>query len=907
MSDHAPSTGPEALLAVRLLGPVEVLVAGVPVVVRHGRQELLVAALALRPGEAVPAARLAEELWPGDQPQDPANALQHLVAQVRRALGPARSRLVTVPGGYRLDLPDAATDLGSLAAAVTGARDALAAGRPAVALAVVEAALGLWRGEPFPGVQDGLLFDAVARVVEQRTAAELMAADAALAADDPAALARAGERLARTCHENPLHEPAWQRRIAVLARTGRLAEALAMFEALRVRLADELGADPGPQLRALHAELLGPPAVSTAAGGRPTLPALPGTRLFGRDDDLAALAGWLAEGVRLVTVVGASGVGKTRLALEAVHRSERPPLVVPLDALAEGGDVAAAVAATLRLREVATRELSDVLAEALPARSLLLLDNAEHLLGRVAELVQHLLARRGDLAVLVTSQWPLGLPGEHLLRLAPLAPDDAATHLFLDRAAHGRPQLHAPTDADRRAAREIAEQLDGLPLALELAASQTRQLTLAQLSAALGRSLALLDRPTLRQRPRHRRLADALDWSLDLLEAPQLHLLTSCAVLPGAFDADLAAAVAGRSDENCLPALLDLADRSVVHAVDPATASPDVRFCLLRPLRMHVLRRAEQTGDADRARDHLLRRLVRLAEECDAGIRGSDQARWLVRGDDTRADVDAALHHALRTGRTDEAARLVAALGRYWDWRGRLRDADRWTADVLAAAEPLDVGSAPRLGAVLAWRAFVHAERGEIAEATRTAHRARDLAATADDVDGQLVALAALTLLPDATGSAPAGQLIAEALRLAADRDDGWGVAWCVNRRGHLRLLAGDLAGARVDAVESADRFVALGDRRAACWARLLSALVHRATGDRTAAHVLATDVLVTSRAAHDLRTTANAARLLADTSDDATVRDHYRALSGDLHARRLATNRAVAVDGTHTAGRDDA
>ena len=799
-----------------------------------------------------------------------------------------------MPGGYRLDLPPGGTDLEYLTAAVADARDALAAGHPAQALAVVEPALGLWRGEPFPGVRDGPLLDAVARLAEQRTAAELIAADAALAADDPAALARAGERLARTCQENPLHEPAWLRRIAVLARTGRPAEALAMFEALRVRLAEELGTDPGPALRALHGELLGPPAAPAAPatpGLRPALPALPGTQLFGRDGDLAALSGWLGEGLRLVTVVGASGVGKTRLALEAVHRCERPPLVVPLDVLDQDGDVAAAVAATLRLREVGTRELADVLAEALPAGSLLLLDNAEHVLGRVADLVQHLLARRDDLAVLVTSQWPLGLPTEHLLRLAPLAPDGDATRLLLDRAAYARPQLRFPTDADRRAAREIAELLDGLPFALELAASQARQLTLPQLSAALGRSLTLLDRTTLRQRPRRRGLADALDWSLDLLDPPQLHLLTSCAVLPGAFDADLAAAVADRPEDECLPTLLHLADRSVVHSVDPGTASPDVRFCLLRPLRMHALRRAEQSGDADRARDHLLRRIVRLAEECDAGIRGRDQAGWLARADAARADVDAALHHAVRTGRIDQAARLVAALGRYWDWRGRLRDADRWTAAVRTAAEPLDIGSAPRLGAVLAWRAFVHAERGEITEAARTAHLARDLASTADDVDGQLVALAALSLLADAAGGTPAGDVIAAALRLAVDHGDAWGVAWCVNRRGHLRLLDGDLAGARADAVESADRFTALGDHRAACWARLLSALVHHATGDRAAAHAEAADVLAASRAVHDLRTTANAARLLADTTDDDSDRDRWRSLSGDLHTDRLTTS----------------
>lgn len=890
--------------------------AGGAVRLRRGRQELLLAALAVRPGEAVPAGRLVEDLWPGEQPDDPHNALQHLVAQVRRALGHGRSRLVTVAGGYRLDLTSEGTDVGQVTAALRRAEALVTAGSPAQAADEIDQAVAAWRGEPLRGVDDGPLTGQRTRLTELRAAVDLAAADVALATGDAERLRLAGERLAVVCQEQPLHEGLWQRRIAVLAAQRRGAEALAVYESVRARFAETLGVDPGPELRDLHAELLAvdsqvPPVATAAKPGAdraetPELPALPPTRLFGRDDDLATLDVWHRGDVRLICILGTSGVGKTRLALEFLHRTQRPVQVAQLDLVGEGGDVAAALAAGLMLHQQGTRDLPEVLAESLPDSCVLFLDNAEHVLGQVADLVTTVLQRRRDVTVLVTSQWPLGLAAEHQLRLralsgtrdpvaAPTATDpvpgapaaSVAAALLLDRAAHVSPALAQPTPDDVRAATTIADLLDGLPLAIELAAAQARHLTLPQLARALTDSLDLLDRETLRSRPRHRSLAHAMQWSLDLLTAGQREFFNTCGVLAGTFDAALISQVSARPESDCLAMLLDLADRSVVHVVTAdTTAGP--RFCLLRPLRAQALRALELDGSALPIRDRLLDWSLDLVEACDRGVRGPEQLAWLARLDTVRPHLENALTHALATGRVDAAARMVASLGRYWDWRGRLRDADHWTGAVVAATQGREPASVPRLGAVLAWQAFVAIEQGDHHRGTQIAHRGLSLARSVDDLDGQLTSLASLSLATQTGPSLqPALSAVDQAVGLGLARHDSWAYAWSVNRRGCLRLAAGQVDLAEADAQESARQLTALGDVRGVNWATHLHAVIAHARGDHLAARVLAHRALETARALGDGRTAAQVAELLADATDDRAARAGYRELSQELRAAR--------------------
>ncbi|MGF1647305.1 MAG: BTAD domain-containing putative transcriptional regulator [Kineosporiaceae bacterium] len=890
-------------LDVRLLGPVEAVVDGRAVLVRRGRQQLLLAALALRPGEAVPAFRLVDELWPDGLPEGPENALQQLVSAVRRCLGPARTLLATVPSGYRLDITAEDTDAGRAAAAATRGAALLAAGSVAVARGVLEGALATWRGEPLGGVRNGPLHDEAERLHALRGRLEIAAADCALVARDPPALEAAAHRLATATSHRPLDEPLWERRIAVLTAVGRPAEALTVYETVRRTLADELGVDPSPELRSWHARLVagGPVEPGSAADRRddarpvassvgsvhlPPLPPLPPSRLVGRAAELDQLSRWRAEGVRLVTVVGPAGIGKTRLAMEDVHRVDGPVAVVLLDTLAPDSDVSAAVAAAARLHEVGTRDITDVLAQSLPVGTTLVLDNAEHVLGRVATFVGELLARSPDLTVLVTSQWPLGLVGEHQLRLEPLpgAAQDLGAELLLDRAAQVRPALATPSDDDTAAAAQIAALLDGVPLAIELAAAQARHLSLPQLAASLAGSLDLLDRDTLRVAARHRRLVDAVDWSLGLLAPEHLDVFTRCAVLAGVFDTDLAAAVTGLSPAASLSSLLDLADRSMVHVVIADPVRPGgPRFCLLRPLRVHAARCLGRSGQTAPTRDRLLDWAVDLTARADDGIRGPDQLTWLARLDAARGDIENALAHAVGSGRLDDAARVVAALGRYWDWRGRLRDTERWTAAVMAAATGPTLA---RYGSVAAWRGFVAIERGDPDTGARWAEAGLEAARRAGDRDSETTCLAILSLVPE-EGTRRALDTLDTGLRLAQHSQDRWACAWGVNRRGYVRLLTGDLDAAAADADTSRADFEALGDRRAVHWADHLTALVAHRRGDVDRAAVMSAATLSAAQDVGDLRTAGQAAELLAVVVADAEERESLRRLSRTFRADR--------------------
>jgi hypothetical protein len=417
-----------------------------------------------------------------------------------------------------------------------------------------------------------------------------------------------------------------------------------------------------------------------------------------------------------------------------------------------------------------------------------------------------------------------------------------------------------------------------LPLAIELAAAQASVLTLPQLADTLRTSLGLLDRGSSRALPRHRRLSDSVEWSLGLLSPEQRRLFARCGALAGAFDPSAAAAVGDLSEPECLPMLLDLADRSVIQASE---AGPELRFRLLRPLRAHALRELERTGDSAGTWERLLTWVRALAEDGDHGIRGPGQQRWLHRLDAARAEVENVLQYALRTGAVAEAARIVAALGRYWDWRGRLRDADRWTTAV-ADADPSR--AVPRIGAVLAWQAFVAVEYGEIERGRDGAGRALHLTRQHADVDGELTALATLAM---AAGRDEAVISADEMLRLADAVGYRWAQAWSINRRGHLRLELGQIDAAAGDAADSHRRFAELGDDRAQQWATHLEALAAFAGGDSARAGRLAAVVKAGAKGNGDLRTAANAAELLAMTIDDAPERASLQDVVRELRRER--------------------
>ncbi|MGW9154829.1 AfsR/SARP family transcriptional regulator, partial [Streptomyces virginiae] len=496
---------------------------GTPVAVGGARLRALLTALALRPGRVVPARLLVAEVWDGDPPADAVAALQALVARLRRALGHAAVR--SAEGGYQLAAEREDIDLYRFERL---ARAGNAAPDPGRAAALYEEALALWRGPALADLPDPAAEAARWEAVRMDARRGRLAAALALGEAE-----RSLPELTALCAQHPLDEPLHTLRIRALRDAGRPAEALAEYDSLRRELSDRLGTDPGPELRALHTELLTsaarpPTAAATAvaaaaasvAGAPPAAPTLASapapasagnlrarlTTFVGREDDIRVIGDDLAR-ARLVTLLGPGGAGKTRLSQEAAEAQDEGAWpdgvwlveLAPLDGPGDPEAVAEAALAALgaretKLRGAAAEELRalteragddplDRLAEHCARRRLLLLlDNCEHVIGAAAALAERLLTHCPDVRILATSREPLGVPGESLRPVEPL-PDPIALRLLADRGAAARAGF--TLEEDPTAAAEICRRLDGLPLAIELAAARLRLLTPRQIADRL--------------------------------------------------------------------------------------------------------------------------------------------------------------------------------------------------------------------------------------------------------------------------------------------------------------------------------------------------------------------------------------------------------------------------------------
>ncbi|GAA4512819.1 BTAD domain-containing putative transcriptional regulator [Actinoallomurus oryzae] len=530
----------DARLRVTLLGAFQASRGDAALPVPGARLQGLVVRLALAGGRAVEQGVLVDAIWAEDLPAGPAHALQALVSRLRRTLGSATD-VAQAAGGYRLDVDAADVDALRFEQLAAAGRDRLRAGDPNAAAAVLGEAVALWGDRPGaePAVVAAVAPAAATRLAHAsvEAAADLAAAELTLGRADAAAA-----RLTALLAEHPVHERAAALLMDALAAQGRQAEALASYERVRETLADVLGTDPGAALRERHLRLLRaePPApAADAARTRPSNLPAPLTSFIGRDDDLARIDTLLAAG-RLVTVLGPGGAGKTRLAVEAARRHRREyrdgAWMIDLASVTEPAKVGAAVLAGTGPRGGAMFEARmrvegdelDVLADRLGDRqSLLLVDNCEHLIDAVAHLVAALLSRCSGLRVLATSREPLAVDGEALVPLGPLAlpgADDgveqarraASVRLFTERAAAVRPHF----DVDETTlpeVRRVVRGLDGMPLALELAAARLRTLSLPELANGLSGRFRLLTTGSRTALPRHRTLRAVIAWSWELL------------------------------------------------------------------------------------------------------------------------------------------------------------------------------------------------------------------------------------------------------------------------------------------------------------------------------------------------------------------------------------------------------
>ncbi|MFM9367221.1 AfsR/SARP family transcriptional regulator [Streptomyces sp. Da 82-17] len=773
----------------RVLGPARVLLSdGGEAVLGGARLRALLAALAADCGRSVTTGQLIAQVWGPDEepPADAVKALQALVGRLRRTLG--REAVVSAPGGYRLAADPDDVDLHRfqrLAAAGSAAADEGDATR---AVTLFDEALALWNG---PALLDlpGRTTDPLAVRTErlrETTHRKRLAAQVSLGHADQVL----GE-LTALAAEEPLDEPLQALRLRALHAAGRTAQALAAYEEVRVGLAERLGTDPGPELQALHGELLRPAAQPRrpAEPGRPTgpggsagptgpakseLPAgarwsagaqspagarspadplraagssgpaasdpsyapAPGARALGnlrapltsfvgRESELRDLAGELQK-QRLVTLLGPGGVGKTRLATEAARAGRETAgkevwpdgvWVAELAPVREAETVPEAVLTALGARETTVRGPGASTEELQPAprdpsaqlvehcrrrRMLLVLDNCEHLLGAAAELTYALLTECPDVTVLATSREPLAVPGEVVRPVDPL-PQDVALRLLAARGAAARPGFRVEDDPE--ACAEVCLRLDGLPLAVELAAARLRLLTPRQLADRLDDRFRLLGKGSGSRTalPRQQTLRAVVDWSWDLLDEAERTVLRRLSVFSGGCAVEQAEEVCGAGT---LEALASLVDKSLVVATPQGTEGEEggpwnaerdtsghggMRYRLLETVAEYAAERLVEAEEREPVvRHHMTayRELMRVGEPA---LRGPRQAGWLRRFEREHDNVRAALRTAVELGAEQDGLCLALSMSWFWQLRGHQADARTWSAAVAALGpDPFD-------------------------------------------------------------------------------------------------------------------------------------------------------------------------------------------------------------------------
>jgi predicted ATPase/DNA-binding SARP family transcriptional activator len=604
------------------------------------------------------AARLVEGLWPEGQPENPTKALQVIVSRIRSQLGP--DVIASTPTGYRLALTEDQVDSSAiLLSAAASARHARAGDHEA-ALAHAEAGAALWAAAA------GDADDPVSALRAERAPAYR-----ALGRARSLALSRLGrheeavETLVDLIREHPRDEEVLLELLRCEAATVGPSAALARYDAYRRELRDDLGTDPGSPLQALYQHLLQGevPVVRHGVAYEPN-------PLLGRDGDLVAVANLLRTS-RVTSIVGAGGLGKTRLAHVVSRQAEQRVVhLVSLAGVTVDDDVTGEVASVLGVSEArhgATARLvgpSDVLAGIVnvlvPGPVLLVLDNCEQVIRGVAELVRALVSMTSELRVLTTSRAPLGLSSESVYQL-PELDLPTAVELFEQRAKAARPGADLPADA----VKELCRHLDGLPLAVELAAARVRVMSVPEMTRRLDDRFALL-RGAARDAPqRHQTLRAVVDWSWNLLEPAEQAAMRALSVFPGGFTAEAAHHLSGEKESggDVLPLLEHLVDQSLLKVVDTPSGT---RFRMLETVREFSAARRDAAGETERVLDGL------LAWARDLGVANNDAhlgPAAFSAAEQVRAEQDnlvLALRHALARMDGATVAATAAVLAGLW-------------------------------------------------------------------------------------------------------------------------------------------------------------------------------------------------------------------------------------------------
>lgn len=894
-----PSSGEAKPVRITLLGGFGVSVGACPVREDDWRLRKacdLVKLLALAPDHRLHRERVSYLLWPTLARDAAANNLRQAVHAARRALG--GSGRTPIPAGY-LTLEGELLALCPRSALWVDAdafEAAAAAARRSRDPAAYGAALNLYAGDLLPAdLYEEWAEERRERLRQDRLSLLLEVAELREGEGD---LKAAEEALRAVVTDEPAHEEAQVRLMRLYANTGQRYQALRQYETLREELRLRFGAEPGAAGRRLSEEIAGG-EVSVAGGlrqARPSRGRPPSTpkhnipaalsSFVGREREMVEVQRSLAM-TRLLTLTGAGGTGKTRLATEAARELAGAypdgAWMVDASALSDPQLLTRAAAAAFGVREQPEQPLITSLADALrPKETLLVLDNCEHLIDACAHLSETLLGSCRGLRILATSRQALGIAGEMVWPVPPLSVPDPgrpatveevasseAALLFSDRARHRRPDF-ALGPENARAVAEICRRLDGMPLAVELAAARAGVLGVGEVAERLKDALGLLTGGSRTAAPRQRTLRATLRWSHDLLDAPERRLFARLSVFAGGWTLEAAEAVgrAGEGDDGVLEGLSGLVDKSLVAA--EAAGAGAVRYGMLEPVRQYARERLEASDEADAALGRHAEYFLEQAEAARSGMFGPRQQRWLDRLEREHDNLRAALGWLLER-RDGRCLRLGVALSRFWYTRGYLGEGRRWLEEGLARAGPavpapalaealgeagwlaeaqgdyararaaleagLDVyravGHERGIATCLRYLGSVAWSLGEYGEALGLLEESLDLlrrSGTDADVLRVLTSLGILAVSQD--GPADAEARFEEALSLARKIGDVRGAAVSLNNLGHVSLLRGDAGRATAAFEEALEKDREVGEAQGTAVSLINLALAALAGGD---------------------------------------------------------------------------
>lgn len=797
-----------------VLGPLQLEENGEVIPLGGQRQRAVLALLLLNAGRPVPIDRIVSEIWPDQPVERVRDSLYTYVSQLRKAIG--KTRVIRMDGGYRLGLTDAdEIDAVVFERAAKRARRLLGAD-PEAANHLLELGLGLWRGRAYEGFEDlTSMVPEAARLDElhldaagDRIEAELGAGNTPVAGD-----------VEKLCEEHPYRERLWGLLARTLYRAGRQADALSTFTQLRVALVEELGLNLSPEMSRLEEQiLLQDPALDPDAPPPPTNVPLPVSSFVGRIDEVALLEKAIHEH-RLITVVGPGGAGKTRLAIETAHNvrgSFRDGVwFVDLAQVAEPELVPQAVADALQTAERPGIDLAMSIGEYLqPRTTLLVLDNCEHVVDTTATLALALLAMAPNLKVLATSRQALDRDGEVRIALEGLATssDDEsfleAERLFEARAAAVRPGF-ALDEANRTSVSSICRHLDGMPLAIELAAARSGVLSPPEIDSHLVRRFALLsDQPS--QRVVHRSLRASMDWSYNLLPTRDRQTFDALGIFEGAFSTASAMSVLGlESDIETIDVVSSLVDASLLQTVSPVAGASLYR--MLETPRLFARDRLVESGQWETVVERHDFHYSDLCRRLRPAFFGRERVTGQQEIQSEMADHQKAFDRLVARGEIIASLEMAWPLGHVWLFGGRLLDGERRLANLLDASK----GTQDRLRAdALTVASFLAVYRQQFERAIVWADEAIGIYRSIADQQGLAYALARRGHVAFVNGDGPTAMtMLQESLDICHGIGYDDGTAWPITLLAQARRWSGDESPEIKDMLEDGrTRFIATGE-----------------------------------------------------------------------------------------------